>query len=107
MRAPKFSVRTNPRCVSGCGTRRTVGPYVEKMTRSELLTLMACGMSTVASTTMALYVSFLSDGFPLIAGHLISASVMSIPAAALVSRGAGKRSEGEALNPAKGEQHGV
>jgi len=64
----------------------TVRPYLEKMTRSELLTLMACGMSTVASTTMALYVLFLRGSFPLIAGHLVSASVLSIPAAALVSK---------------------
>ncbi len=64
----------------------TVRPYLERMTRSELLTLMTCGMSTVASTTLALYVMFLRDGFPLIAGHLISASVISIPAAAMVSK---------------------
>lgn len=64
----------------------TIRPYVEKMTRSELLTLMACGMSTVASTTMALYVLFLKESFPLIAGHLVSASVLSIPAAVLASK---------------------
>jgi CNT family concentrative nucleoside transporter len=56
------------------------------MTRSELLTLLTCGMSTVASTTLALYVFFLKDVFPQIAGHLISASVLSVPAAAMVSK---------------------
>ncbi len=70
----------------GVESAMTVRPYLEKMTRSELLTLMACGMSTVASTTMALYVLFLRDSFPLIAGHLVSASVLSIPAAVLVSK---------------------
>lgn len=64
----------------------TVRPYLERMTRSELLTLLTCAMSTVASTTMALYVFFLKDAFPQIAGHLISASVLSIPAAVLVSK---------------------
>ena len=64
----------------------TVRPYLERMTRSELLTVLTCGMSTVASTTLAIYVLFLKDTFPLIAGHLISASVLSIPAAAIVSR---------------------
>ena len=56
------------------------------MTQSELLTLITCGMATVASTTLALYVLFLKGSFPLIAGHLVSASVMSIPAAALASK---------------------
>jgi CNT family concentrative nucleoside transporter len=64
----------------------TVRPYLERMTRSELLTLLVCGMSTVASTTLALYVLFLKDTFPLIAGHLISASFLSIPCAALISK---------------------
>ena len=63
-----------------------VRPYLASMTRSELLTLMTCGMSTVAATTLALYVLFLQDTFPLIAGHLVSASVMSIPAAAMISK---------------------
>jgi len=64
----------------------TIRPYLAGMTRSELLTLMTCGMSTVASTTLALYVLFLKDAFPLIAGHLISASVLAIPSAVLVSK---------------------
>ena len=64
----------------------TVLPYLNGMTRSELLTLLTCAMSTVASTTLALYVFFLTDTFPQIAGHLISASVLSIPAAVLVSK---------------------
>jgi CNT family concentrative nucleoside transporter len=64
----------------------TIRPYLERMTRSELLTLLVCGMSTVASTTLALYVIFLKETFPLIAGHLISASFLSIPCAALVSK---------------------
>lgn len=70
----------------GVESAMTVRPYLGQMTKSELLTLMTCGMSTVASTTLALYVLFLKDSFPFIAGHLVSASVMSIPAAALVSK---------------------
>jgi CNT family concentrative nucleoside transporter len=56
------------------------------MTRSELLTLLTCGMSTVASTTLAIYVMFLKNALPQIAGHLISASFLSIPAAAMMSK---------------------
>ena len=70
----------------GIESATTVRPYLASMTRSELLTLLTCAMSTVASTTLALYVFFLQKAFPQIAGHLISASVLSIPAAALVSK---------------------
>ncbi|MCZ6877206.1 MAG: nucleoside permease nupX [Acidobacteria bacterium] len=70
----------------GIESATTILPYLAGMTRSELLMLLTCGMSTVASTTLALYVFFLTDAFPQIAGHLISASVMSIPAAVLVSK---------------------
>ena len=70
----------------GVESATTVRPYLARMTRSELLTLLTCAMSTVASTTLAMYVLFLGDAFPQIAGHLISASVLSIPAAAMVSK---------------------
>jgi len=70
----------------GIESATTVRPYLERMTRSELLMLLTCAMSTVASTTLALYVFFLKDSFPQIAGHLVSASVLSIPAAAMVSK---------------------
>ena len=63
----------------GVESATTVKPYLERLTRSELLTVLTCGMSTVASTTLAIYVLFLKDVFPQIAGHLISASVLSIP----------------------------
>ena len=64
----------------------TVLPYLKKMTRSELLTLMTCMMATVASTVMGIYVIALHKVFPNIAGHLVSASLISIPCAILVSK---------------------
>lgn len=63
-----------------------VRPYLETMTRSELLCVLACGMATVASTTLAIYVTFLSDPFPLIAGHLVSASLLAIPSSAIAAK---------------------
>ena len=63
-----------------------IRPFVERMTRSELLTLLTCCMATVASTTLALYVLFLGESFPQITGHLVSASVLSIPAAVAMSK---------------------
>jgi len=70
----------------GVESAATIRPYLERMTRSELLVVLTCGMSTVASTTLAIYVMFLKGSFPQIAGHLISASFLSIPAAAMVAK---------------------
>ena len=64
----------------------TIQPYLMKMTRSELLTLMTCMMATVASTVMGIYIIALHDIFPQIAGHLISASLISIPCAVIASK---------------------
>ncbi|MFP6637886.1 MAG: nucleoside transporter C-terminal domain-containing protein [Nitrospinaceae bacterium] len=63
-----------------------IHPYLMKITRSELLTLMTCMMATVASTVMGVYVIALHDIFPQIAGHLISASLISIPCAVIASK---------------------
>lgn len=64
----------------------TIQPYLMKMTRSELLTLMTCMMATVASTVMGVYVIALHNIFPQIAGHLVSASLISIPCAVIASK---------------------
>jgi CNT family concentrative nucleoside transporter len=64
----------------------TIKPYVKDMTRSELFTLLTVCMSTVASNVMALYVFSLKDYFPTIAGHLVSASFLSAPAAIIASK---------------------
>ena len=70
----------------GIESSLAVRPYLNSMTRSELLTLLTCMMSTVASTVLAVYVLALKDVFPQIAGHLVSASVISIPCAILISK---------------------
>lgn len=70
----------------GIESSLTVQPYLKKMTRSELLTLMTCMMATVASTVMGVYVIALHDIFPEIAGHLVSASLISIPCAVIASK---------------------
>lgn len=64
----------------------TVRPYVNTMTRSELCTILTAGMATVASNVLALYVFTLHSTFPSIAGHLISASFLSAPAALVMSK---------------------
>lgn len=64
----------------------SIRPYLAAMTRSEFCTILTAGMATVASSTMGLYVLFLKDIFPGIAGHLMMASLLSAPAALVMSK---------------------
>ncbi|MCA9400754.1 MAG: nucleoside transporter, partial [Candidatus Omnitrophica bacterium] len=64
----------------------TVKPYLKKMTASELCTILTAGMATVSSNILAVYVFSLQKVFPNIAGHLISASLLSAPAALAISK---------------------
>ena len=63
-----------------------IRPYLEKMTRSEIFTLMTCGMATIAGTVMVLYASILSDKIPDVMGHILTASIISVPAAVTISK---------------------
>ena len=58
-----------------------IRPYLPTMTRSEILALMTSGMATIAGGVLAAYVSF-----GISAGHLLTASVMSAPAALLIAK---------------------
>jgi CNT family concentrative nucleoside transporter len=78
-------------CVSsnifvGIESALTVRPHLNEMTRSELCTILAVGMGTIASSVMALYVFILQAEFPTIAGHLVSASILSAPAAVVMAK---------------------
>jgi concentrative nucleoside transporter, CNT family len=70
----------------GIESSLTIRPYLATLTSSELLTVLTCMMATVASTVMAIYVIALQGVFPEIAGHLVSASIISIPCAILISK---------------------
>jgi len=65
-----------------------VRPYVAGMTRSELFTVMTAGMATVAGSVMAAYVGMLRGSFlgESAGGHLLTASLMSAPAAILIAK---------------------
>jgi CNT family concentrative nucleoside transporter len=63
-----------------------IKPYLKKMTQSELFTLMTGGMATVAGSVLAAYVGLLSGVIPNIAGHLLTASIMSAPAALVIAK---------------------
>ena len=58
-----------------------IRPYLATMTNSEIMAVMVGGFATVAGGVMAAYVRFGID-----AGHLLAASVMSAPAALVISK---------------------
>jgi concentrative nucleoside transporter, CNT family len=63
-----------------------IKPFVARMTRSELNTVMVGGFATVAGGVLAAYVGMLSGIFPGIAAHLLAASVMNAPAGLALSK---------------------
>ncbi len=70
----------------GVESALVIRPYLAKMTRSELLCVLSTGMATAASTTLGIYTLLLSKSFPNIAGHLLSASVIAIPASVVMAK---------------------
>ena len=70
----------------GIESTTTILPFLKKMTRSEVNTILTAGLATVASSVLGLYTMILHSVFPNIAGHLISASLLSAPAALMMSK---------------------
>jgi len=62
-----------------------VRPYLARMSRGELFMVMTCGMATIAGTMMVLYASILGPVVPDAMGHILSASIISAPAAIVVA----------------------
>lgn len=58
-----------------------VRPVLATMTRSELFIVMSAGMATVAGTVLVFYATVLQGILPNALGHILTASVMSAPAA--------------------------
>ena len=63
-----------------------VKPFIAAMTRSELFCIMVGGMANTAGGVLIAYVGMLHDRMPNIAGHLITSSVLSAPAAILICK---------------------
>lgn len=67
-----------------------IKPYLNRMTKSELMCLMVGGMATVAGGVLAAYVSFLGGGDPeqeqIFATHLLTASIMNAPAGIIIAK---------------------
>ena len=70
----------------GVESTLTVRPYLERMTRSELCTIMTAMMGNTASSVLAFYVLILLPTFPNIAGHLVSATLLSWPAGIVMAK---------------------
>lgn len=67
-----------------------VKPYLLGMTKSEMMCLMTGGMATIAGGVLAAYVNFLGGDDPVqqafFAKHLLTASIISAPAAIVASK---------------------
>mgnify|MGYP001290197156 CR=1 FL=1 len=63
-----------------------IRPYLEKLTRSELFTLFTCGLANVAGTVLVLFATVLNPVIPGALGHIIVASILSLPASIVLSK---------------------
>ena len=64
-----------------------IRPYVPRMTKSEIMTIMVCGMAHIAGGVAAVYAAMgMKAGYPNTAGHLLTASVLNCPAALLIAK---------------------
>ncbi|MEO8300286.1 MAG: nucleoside transporter C-terminal domain-containing protein [Rhizomicrobium sp.] len=63
-----------------------IRPYIARLNRTELFILMTVGLSVIAGTVFVLYATILKDVLPGALGHLLVASMMSLPAGILIAR---------------------
>jgi len=62
-----------------------IRPYLGQLTRSEMFITMSCGMANIAGTVMVLYATILGPQIPGVMGHILVASIISTPAAIMIS----------------------
>ena len=63
-----------------------IRPYLARLTRTEFFILMTVGLSVIAGTVFVLYATILKDVLPGALGHLLVASLMSLPAGVMMAR---------------------
>ena len=63
-----------------------IRPYLARLSRGELFVVMTGGLATIAGTVLVLYATFLSGIIPDATGHLLTATLVSVPAAIMVAR---------------------
>ncbi len=80
-----------------------IKPWLARMSRGELFAVMTCGMATIAGTVMVLYASILGGVIPDAMGHILTASLISAPAALLIARimvpEQGEQTQGDLIAP--------
>ena len=62
-----------------------IRPYLRQLSRSEMFITMTCGMANIAGTVMVLYAIILNRVMPEAMGHILVASILSTPAAIILS----------------------
>ncbi len=62
-----------------------IRPYLKELSRTELFIVMSSGMATISGTVLVIYAAFLQTLIPHSAGHLMIASIISAPAAIMLS----------------------
>ncbi len=83
MRGPTGLVATAEIFAGPVESPLLVRPYIAGMTRHELLLMMTAGMATIAGSVMVIYATMLGSLFDDAMGHLLTKSVMSVPASVL------------------------
>lgn len=78
-----------------------IRPYLSKLTKSELFVVITVGFATVAGSVMAVYATILNEIAPSILGHIIIASIISVPAAILMGQVMMPEAKGSTPTPAE------
>src|SRR5579864_5139358 len=63
-----------------------VRPYIAHLTRSELFTIMCVGLGGIAGTVLVLYATMLAPTIPDAAGHLLAATIITVPGSIVIAR---------------------
>ncbi len=67
-------------------TPLVIKPYINKLSKGELFSIMVLGMATTAGSVLIIYAMLLDKVVPDVLTHLISASLINIPGAIAISR---------------------
>jgi CNT family concentrative nucleoside transporter len=62
-----------------------IRPYLARLSRSELFVIMVSGMATIAGTVLVLYATIIAPVVPNAVGNLLTASLISAPAAVTIA----------------------
>ena len=77
-----------------------IRPYLSKVTKPELFVIITGGFATVAGSVMAVYAIILREVDPSVLGHIIVASIISVPAAIVMAQVMMPEQRGVASTPA-------